>query len=831
MRALPSFSVALVALVAVARQTSAADSGRVSPIRRVINMMQALQKKCEEEGELEGKLFDKFMCSCKTSQAQLKKSISDGNEKVPQLQSNVQELTASLGTLASELKQHRKDRAAATKCLKEAAALRAKENKAFLAESTELRANINAIGSALQALKRSGAAGAAFVQTQQGERLKAMALRLPPQRAYDQEILAAFLENRMETQDLGEIKGILSQMRENMQSDLKKSIATEEKAKAEFDQLEGAKGREVATTTKMIEEKEQRLGDSKVSLADKKHELKDTKKSLKSDTNLIRKTNVDCDKRVKEHTELKKTRAMEMTALADAIKILNDDDAQALFRKTAAAKPAALLLQVGSRSAAQSRGVLRRLHRLARRHPDQSNLALVSLVARTHKKGFEKVLGMVDEMVKLLKKEQKDEDKKRTYCLTETERQGGNKKELVEKIKGFDAAKGNVQDNLNAVIAEITTLKSSMQQLDAAVVQATAQRKSENAVFQRDLASNNAALELIEVAKKRLEKFYNAKPAAAAAALDQQGQKQTAVAVNLHDHDHDHDQQYQHDQQDQEELDQQQITAAAGDGEQDQQPKASAPDDQEQKASVPDDQEQILSAAAEGEQGQNQAASASENDSALADDQKEPEQNPAAPAADDQDEMADVSFVQVRARSRARAEVEDESLEELGDADGDRSSDEAKQQEDQNEDAQELGLTGFAEYRKQAGGNGVIRMMDMIKADIKQDVAQLNFAEKDAQKDYEALLKSSQSKRAVSIKAITEKEGVKAKTEEELGKVKGGKKQSQKDLMAVDQVLLNLKAECTNLLKAYSQTKTARANEIENLQKAKSILQGAKIGR
>merc|ERR1719440_2067613 len=59
--------------------------------------------------------------------------------------------------------------------------------------------------------------------------------------------------------------------------------------------------------------------------------------------------------------------------------------------------------------------------------------------------------------------------------------------------------------------SEIAALADAIQASDKAVAEATEQRKEENAAFTELMAENSAAKELINVAKNRLNKFYNPK--------------------------------------------------------------------------------------------------------------------------------------------------------------------------------------------------------------------------------------------------------------------------------------------------------------------------------
>merc|ERR1740138_1385461 len=59
------------------RGTAAAEAAaNANPIRKVVNMLQSMQKKVEEEGAKNKDLYDKFMCYCKNSGASLSAGIT-----------------------------------------------------------------------------------------------------------------------------------------------------------------------------------------------------------------------------------------------------------------------------------------------------------------------------------------------------------------------------------------------------------------------------------------------------------------------------------------------------------------------------------------------------------------------------------------------------------------------------------------------------------------------------------------------------------------------------------------------------------------------------------
>merc|ERR1719395_497150 len=101
-----------------------------------------------------------------------------------------------------------------------------------------------------------------------------------------------------------------------------------------YEGLMAAKTKEVNALTKSIEEKSVRLGSTQVDIVEMKEDLDDTNKALLDDKKFLADLGKNCALKTKEHEENMKMRSEELLALADTIKILNDDDALELFKKT-----------------------------------------------------------------------------------------------------------------------------------------------------------------------------------------------------------------------------------------------------------------------------------------------------------------------------------------------------------------------------------------------------------------------------------------------------------------------------------------------------------------
>merc|ERR1719359_503317 len=142
-------------LLAFAASTQALGTQTAAnPIRRVVTMLQAMEKKVTQEGEAEKELYEKFMCYCKTGTGELSKSIADAEDKIPQVTADIEAAKESLKTLKEELKQAQVDRADAKKALAEATEIREKEAAAFEKFSTDTKANIAATRAAVAAITK-----------------------------------------------------------------------------------------------------------------------------------------------------------------------------------------------------------------------------------------------------------------------------------------------------------------------------------------------------------------------------------------------------------------------------------------------------------------------------------------------------------------------------------------------------------------------------------------------------------------------------------------------------------------------------------------------------
>merc|ERR1719161_2566196 len=134
----------------------------------------------------------------------------------------------------------------------------------------------------------------------------------------------------------------------------------------------------------------------------------------------------------------------------------------------------------------------------------------------------------------------------------------------------------------------------------------------------------------------------------------------------------------------------------------------------------------------------------------------------------------------------------------------------------------------FGEYKKKGEEtSGVVAMIDLLIRDLEKEMTEAETEEKDAQRDYEAMMDDAAKKRADAVKSIAEKENAKADAEQSKMEAEGAKAAEDDELAATVEYEAQLHSECDWLIQNYDVRKEARAQEVDALKNAKATLEGA----
>ena len=278
-----------------------------------------MQQRQQQRGQLQRIILE-------TSGGDLAASIQAAEEKVPALESAIKASESRKQQLEDDLKSHQKGRSAAKDAKAEATAIRKKEKATYDKDLADNQANLAATKKATDAIAQGMGS---FLQTTAADTVRKYISAKQDISESDRQDVLAFLSGQQQGEYApasGEIVGILKTMADEMQKGQDDLISSEEAAVKDFEALVAAKKKEIATLSQAIESKMTRVGELGVEIATMKNDAEDTAEALAEDQKFVADLEKNCAEKTGIHEEEKKMCGQEVVALADTIKILNDDD-------------------------------------------------------------------------------------------------------------------------------------------------------------------------------------------------------------------------------------------------------------------------------------------------------------------------------------------------------------------------------------------------------------------------------------------------------------------------------------------------------------------------
>merc|ERR1719443_1147102 len=288
-------------------------------------------------------MYDKLACWCKVNGDGKGTAVEIATAKVADLGSRIKALTAKSSELEEAIKKVEAEVAANSQALDSATSMREEALQKFRDEEKDMIVSITSLKNALVGLEKN--LDTSFLQMSSDVKTnvrdamnnaKADDILQQILNPGDRDVLTGFMQGRITagSPQGGEIMGILKQMKTEFESNLADMQADEKKAVTEFADLKGAKTSEIAAGEEMAKEKTALLGKTKVQLAEAKEDLEDTTSAMEADQAFLVDLKERCSVSDKEWEERSKTRALEIAAVGETIKILTDDDAHDLMGST-----------------------------------------------------------------------------------------------------------------------------------------------------------------------------------------------------------------------------------------------------------------------------------------------------------------------------------------------------------------------------------------------------------------------------------------------------------------------------------------------------------------
>jgi len=530
-------SLTLLSLVALA---SASDpvatasfvqaKAKVTPVQKVIQLMEGMMAKGKKEKHEEQVEYAAFKQWCDDTQRQKQTAIEEANEKIEVLKADIQKFTTDAEMMAKEIAEHEEDISVWKGDMKAATLVREIEKKDYDAAHKDYSESIDALGRALAVLKKQSAdvKQAAFTQ------LSALADDdLIPDDA--KRVIGAFLQHTHKDPSGMDVSApeanayeFQSQGIVDMLNDLLKKFSDElytlEKEETETKNAYEMLMSDLESQVDNAEARKDELKAKKAETLEKKGtaegELEDTTTTRDDDTKVLDDTVAECDEKSAEFEANQQLRAEELEAIQKAIEIISSQSVSGAAKKhlpgLIQGKGGAALAQLrsGSQSPAQ--------HEVAvylKNQAQQLNSRILAVLAvRVENDPFKKVKKMIKDLIDKLMEEANAEAEQKGWCDKELATNEHTRKEKTEAVETLKATIDDLTASISLLTEEVTELSEAVADIDAAVAKATKMREEEKAKNSATLKDAQEAQTAVQQALTVLKEFY-AKAAKGATAV------------------------------------------------------------------------------------------------------------------------------------------------------------------------------------------------------------------------------------------------------------------------------------------------------------------------
>jgi len=505
--------IALFALLAVGTYADVDTKNR--PVLKVITLLKDMISQLEKEAEEDEEVYETMGCWCETNDKAKTKAIADGEQRIADLTTSIEELTGKSARLNTEIANTEKEVSKNQGALDTATALRSKQLAEFNEEEKDMLQSISALKSAVITLSKHNSAMLQDSDDAYDEVVPLLHAQFRKHKALLNDVFTprqrhllkaldapkAFVQGATEeSAPSSEIFGILKQMKETFESNLSASQKEEMENQKAYEDLKAAKEEEIAAGQAQVDTKSVELGATDEKNAQDKEDLEDTSASLASDQAFLADLKERCASMDSEYEERTKTRQLEIQAVSKALAFLSSDEAHDLFTRTFN------FMQVQSSASTNRRNaVAKYLSKVAQKFQDPS---LSTLAVRARLDAFTKVKKSIEDMVDKLIKEKEDEIKHKDFCIEEI---NNNERDTEMKERDRDDLVAKIDDlamTIDSLSKAIEMLKAEVAEMQVQMKRAGEDREKANKDFQMTVADQRATQKLLTAALGILKGFY-----------------------------------------------------------------------------------------------------------------------------------------------------------------------------------------------------------------------------------------------------------------------------------------------------------------------------------
>jgi len=509
---------------------SVATASEVTPVQKVIQLLNGMLEKGKKEKHEEQVTFAAYKQFCDDTSVEKQRRIKEANMQIEKLTADIQKYEADAARLGREIAKHDADIATYEGDKKAATQVREIENTDYIATHKDYSESIDALGRAVGVLKKQGhdrkQAAAALLQVQalipkEKRGVITAFLAQDPEVSLAQDDFgsrSAPEANGYEFQSGGVVE-MLEKLEDKFEDERSQLEKDETNARHAFDML-------IQDLTAQIEQNEQARTEKsaaraakKQAAADAKGDRTDTTATRDDDEKYLADLTATCEQKAGDFENRQQLRADEIVAVEKAIEILSSGAVSGAADKHLPAMAQTSFIQL--RTAETSVNQEKALAYIGRRGRELKSRILTQLASTAGADPFKKIKKLIQDLIVRLMEEANQEAEHKGWCDTELATNEATRKEKTAKVETLHAEIDQLEASIAKLTEDIQNLTEAVADIDKAVAEATkirTEEKEKNRVTVKDAQEAQAA---VAQALQVLQEFY-AKAGEATSLLQQQ---------------------------------------------------------------------------------------------------------------------------------------------------------------------------------------------------------------------------------------------------------------------------------------------------------------------
>jgi peptidoglycan hydrolase CwlO-like protein len=484
---MPKSSLALLLLVG----TALASASGENPLGQVVSLLTELSAKVTKEGDAEAKAFAEYSEWCDDTFTDKGFEIKTATSTKETLEAKISKLTGDIESMESKISELAADIATSSVDLKNATTIRDGEAADFAASEKELMEVIDTLGRAVTLIsKEMSKKGSAFAQLGSKDfsgLLKSLdsLVDAAALTGADKQRLTALVQSAQgstETEDdeefgapaaavyeshSGSILDTLEDLKEKAEEQLSSLRKSEMTAKHSYEMVKQSLEDQSAADSKDLEEEKSSKASAAESLAGAEGDLTTTTADLKAAEEALATAKETCAEVSADHEATVAARAEELKVIGEAIEILKNTTGGGVSQAYSFLQEATSSgLRIRTRADMARSEVLAMIKKIAHQ---QHSAALAQLASRimavmrysaagSTEGPFDKVKGLISDMISKLEAEASSEATEKSFCDEETAKSEAQKGDL-------ESTMSKLATKMDANAANSASLKADVQEL------------------------------------------------------------------------------------------------------------------------------------------------------------------------------------------------------------------------------------------------------------------------------------------------------------------------------------------------------------------------------